>query len=336
MGVARKWVFPIIWMVIFGVIAAALVKVAFFPDDAQAGSDGHVPTGEVVEPHIPVATGTIRNDVVLDGTISADAAVAVKATLAGEVRKVMGVQGQAVDADTPLYTIRAETVNADGVSSTRTVTVTAGATGVLSSFAVLPGQMVSVGDATGQVAPPSFHVSASLAPEQLYRLLEQPTEAQVAINGGPAPFTCTGVTITTPLAGAGSGDGDGQGGGGGTTVRCAVPSDVRVFAGLKATLTLAGGLAENVLVLPLTAVEGAAGNGIAHVVQPDGSTVETPITLGINDGIQVEITGGLAEGDLVLQFVPGAPAGDGMGGFPIMPGQEVIFDEDGNVVGQGG
>ena len=335
MGVARKWVFPIIWMLIFSVIAAALVKVAFFPDSAEAGGDTDFPTGEIIEPQIPVMLGTIRNDVVLDATVNADAAIPVKATLAGEVRKVLGVQGQAVDAETELYTIRAETMNPDGTTSTRTVTVKAGAAGVLSSFSVLVGQMVSVGDATGQVAPPSFNVTAALAPEQLYRLLNQPTEAEVTINGGPAPFVCTGVTITTPLAGAGSDPTNPDAQGSGTTVRCAVPGDIKVFAGLKATLTLAGGIAENVLTVPMTAVEGAAGTGIVYLVQPDGSTVETPVTLGLNDGINVEIVDGVVEGDLVLQFVPGALGGQDPGGFP-MPDMDVAVDGDGVIVGKEG
>ena len=326
MGVARRWVFPIIWMVIFAVIAAALVKVAFFPDSASAGGDGAVPTGEIVEPQVPVMLGTIRNDVVLDGTVNADAAVPVKATLAGEVRKVIGVQGQAVAPDTELLTIRSETINPDGTTSAKTVTVKAGAAGVLSSFTVLQGQMVTVGETVGQIAPPSFNVTATLAPEQQYRLLEQPTEATVTVTGGPAGFVCTGLTITTPLAGAGSGTGDGEtpGSGSGTTVKCAVPADVTVFPGLTAKLTIAGGIAENVLTLPMTAVEGAAGSGIVYVVLPDGSNEERPVTLGINDGINVEITGGITEGELVLQFVPGAPADPGVDGMPLPAGGVII------------
>src|SRR5690606_15735221 len=156
----------------------------------------------------------------------------------------------AVAADTELYRIRAELFNDDGSSYTRWSTVKAGAAGVLSSFAVLKGQMVSVGEETGQVAPPSFSVTASLAPEQLYRLIDQPTEALVTVTGAPAPFTCTGLTITTPLAG--SGNAADRGAGSGTTLRCAVPGDVRVFSGLTAKVTIAGGIAENVLTVPLT------------------------------------------------------------------------------------
>jgi hypothetical protein len=321
-------VFPIIWMVIFAVIAAALVKVAFFPDSASADGDGAVPTGQIIDPQVPVTLGTIRNDVVLDGTVNADAAIPVKATLAGEVRKVLATQGQAVASETELLTIRSETINPDGTTSAKTVTVKAGAAGVLSSFTVLPGQMVAVGETIGQVAPPTFNVTATLAPEQQYRLLEQPTEATVTVTGGPAGFVCTGLTITTPLAGAGAGSGTGDGetpgAGSGTTVKCAVPADVKVFPGLTAQLTIAGGIAENVLTLPMTAVEGAAGSGIVYAVLPDGSTEERPVTLGINDGINVEIAGGVAEGDLVLQFVPGAPADPGVDGMPV-PGGAIVY-----------
>jgi multidrug efflux pump subunit AcrA (membrane-fusion protein) len=320
-GIARKWVFPIIWMVVFAVIAAALVKVAFFPDAAEAETPAF-PTGEIVEPQIPVMLGTIRNDVVLDGTVNADAAVPVKATKNGEVTKVLVAPGSPVAPDTKLLTIKSETANADGSISTRYTTVTAGAAGVLSSFPVLVGQMVSVGEDVGQVAPPTFNVTASLSPELQYRLLNKPTEAEVQVVGGPAPFICTGVTITTPLAGAGSGgSGDGETGGtggSGTTVRCTVPAGVTVFSGLSASMTLAGGIAENVLTVPITAVEGTAQTGIVYAVLPDGSTEQREVTLGINDGISVEVVDGVAEGDLVLQFVPGAPAGD-----PNMPGKPI-------------
>jgi macrolide-specific efflux system membrane fusion protein len=317
-SIARKWVFPIIWMVVFAVIAGALVKIAFFPDEAEADTSAF-PTGEIVEPQVPVVLGTIRNDVVLEGTVNADAAVAVKATLVGEVTRVYVTQGQAVAADTKVLQIKGEVPNPDGSVSTKWATVKAGANGVLSAFPVLVGQMVSVGEELGQVAPPSFNVTATLSPELQYRLLNKPTEAQVQVTGGPAPFVCTGLTITTPLAGAGSG-GEGEPGstGSGTTVRCAVPADVTVFAGLAASMTLAGGVAENVLTVPMTAVEGASLTGVVYAVLPDGSTEQRPVTLGLNDGVSVEVIDGLAEGDLILQFVPGAPAGD-----PNFPGKPI-------------
>jgi membrane fusion protein, macrolide-specific efflux system len=321
-SIARKWVFPILRIVVFAVIAAALVKLAFFADPVE--QSGEVPTGEIVEPQIPVTMGTIQNDISISGTVNADAAVPVKATFGGEVREVLVGAGAAVNADTEIMVVRAELVNMNGTPYTKVQRVKAGATGILSSFTPLVGQMISVGDTVGQVAPQSFNVTATISPEQLYRLTEKPTEAQVTVQGGPAPFTCAGLTIITPLPGSGGGDsGDGEGGGSTTTVRCSVPADVRVFSGLVADLTIAGGIAENVLTVPMTAVQGAADTGIVYVILDDGSQEERPVTLGLNDGVNVEITEGLTEGELVLQFVPGAAA-PGDPGAPIDGGGVIL------------
>lgn len=312
-GIARKWIFPIFRIIIFLAIATALVKMAFF-SGAITATDPTVPTAQIEEPLATVETGTITNDVTLPATVSADAAAPVKATLAGEVKKVLVTSGQAVAAATPMLTIRSEVPAADGTAVIKTVTVTAGAVGILSSFPVIVGQVVAVGEVIGQVAPPTFSVSGSLSPEQQYRLLNRPTEATVAITGGPAPFTCTGLTISSALAGAAADTtspaaaGAGASPSGGTTIRCAVPAAVTVFSGLAAKLTISGGVAKDVLMVPITAVEGSAQTGMVYTQKADGSSEKHPVTIGLTDGTNVEITGGIAKGAQILQFVPGATA----------------------------
>lgn len=320
MGVVRKWVFPILRLLLFAAIAVALVKVAFFPDIAETANPD-VPGAEIVEPEVAAALGTITNDVSLSGSIAADTAVEIKATLAGEVRKLLVTPGQYVDAGTPILSLRAEVPNPDGTVATKTATVTSPAAGTLAEFPALVGQSYSVGDAIGKVAPPTFHVSGPLAPEQLYRLTTRPTEALVTIAGGPAPFTCTGLAITTAT-------GEGETG---PTVTCAVPAEITVFPGLTAEIVISGGVAENVIVVPTTAVEGIADTGNVYFVLPDGTTEVRPVTLGLNDGVNVEVKEGLAEGDMVLQFVPGAVAAD-----PALGGDDCVYDANGNVIGCGG
>ena len=335
MSIARRWVFPILWILIFSVIAAALVKVAFFPDQA-AESDPAFPGAEIVEPQYVVAKGTVSNDVTLKGTIAADAAVPIPATLTGEVRDVFVGQGAWVDVGTEILQLKAVVNNPDGTSSTEWKYATAPVAGTLSSFTALVGQQFSVGDPVGQIAPPGFHVSGSIPPEQLYRLIERPSEAQVTIAGGPAPFACTNLAITTPLPGQNQGTGQPPQGGGentgsatGPTVTCTVPGDVTVFAGLTADLVIAGGVAQDVPVVPITAVEGASGTGNVYFVLPDGTTEPRAVTLGLNDGVNVEVTSGLAEGDSILQFVPGAPSApmDGMGEGCISVGNGAVVCE---------
>ncbi|MBH0055290.1 MULTISPECIES: hypothetical protein [unclassified Salinibacterium] len=302
MSVARRWVFPIIWMIIFAIIAAALVKFAFFGDALTADSLEY-PTVAIEEQHYEVVTGTIANDVELAGSIAAAAAVPIPATLSGEVREVAVSAGQSVKKGQEILKLRADVVNPDGTSGTQWKIVEAPATGKLTDFTALVGSSFQVGSPVGNVAPPSYIVSGTVPSEQLYRLVDRPKEASVAINGGPAPFTCTGLSITF----ASTSDGGAEAASG-PMVSCTVPSDVVVFPGLTADITIAGGIAEDVMVVPITAVEGTALSGIVHLVMPDGTTEEREVVLGLNDGISVEVVSGIEVGDTILQFVPGAEA----------------------------
>ncbi|UOE44749.1 hypothetical protein [Agromyces larvae] len=332
MGIWRRWILPTVRIVLVAVIAVALAKLAFFPD--RAPEDVALqPTGTVSEPVYTVARASVANDLTLTGTVSADAPAVLKATGTGAVDEVFAAVGGQVAVGQKLYDIKVadavEPVESTGPDGLPTVTmpkqtyhyepVLAPIAGVLAALDVLPGQQVSIGESTGQVAPPSFNVTATMSPEQQYRLTDAPTEALVTIAGGPAPFTCGGLTISTGAAttgggggagGAGVGASSGAGGdaGGGTTVRCAVPGDVRVFAGLSAQVKISAGVADDVLVVPTTAVTGGAETGTVWVVQPDGERAEQAVRLGLSDGTQVEVVEGLAEGDTVLQFVPGAAA----------------------------
>jgi multidrug efflux pump subunit AcrA (membrane-fusion protein) len=166
-----------------------------------------------------------------------------------------------------------------------------------------------------------------MPPEQQYRLVNRPTEGAVTVTGGPQPFTCTNLTISTPLAGSGDGssasspsDGSGTSGTGATattTVRCAVPGGVTVFSGIAAKLTVSGGVAEGALTVPVTAVEGAPGGaGVVYTSTDGGKATRHDVQLGVTDGKVVEVRDGLAEGDQVLEFVPGSSggtSGDGAG-----------------------
>jgi len=333
-SVARKWVFPIIRILIFCAIAIALVKIAFFSAATQAQSAA-VPTGAITEPQVQVDYGNVNNTVHVDGTVSSDAAVPVKATAEGNVVKVLQAPGAQVGSGTRILTIKSDTPGTQRADESvspdviRTITVTATAGGTLSALTVIPGQSVSVGDSVAQVAPPTFSVSGTLTPSELYRLLNKPTQATVTITGGPAPFACTGLTIASTLAGASTDSSSGSGSAaasstGGTTVSCAVPSTVRVFNGLQAKLAIPGGSVKHVLVAPVTAVEGIADIGDVYVVSSDGKVVKTAVKLGLNDGAKVQILSGLHSGDSIREFVPGAKASPSDCSGSNQPGVECL------------
>ena len=73
---------------------------------------------------------------------------------------------------------------------------------------------------------------------------------------------------------------------------------------MTASVAIAAGEAADVLVVPVTAVQGAVANGTVWVVADGGEQEEREVTLGLTDGEQIEVREGLTEGESVLQFVP--------------------------------
>lgn len=328
MSVVRTVVFPALRLLIWAVIAVALVVLAFRGSggDTAGPSGPGAPTLELSSPLVPVARGTVTNTVSVAGTVVADAAVSLKATAAGTVRRVLVPTGAAVTAGQPMLEIRYEeeldpVVGRDpegNPTSTprpprvRTATVAAPVAGS-ATMDVLVDQIVAVGDRVGAVAPATLSVTAALTQADQFRLLAPPSTAEVEVQGGPAPFTCSGLTLGAAPTGDDGGQDDGAGvppgmggggGGGGTTARCAVPPGITVFPGMGATMQVQAGSAEAVLVVPITAVQGSVQTGNVWVVGEDGAQEERAVTLGLTDGEQVEVREGLTEGEQVLQFVP--------------------------------
>lgn len=315
----RRYVFPALRILVWAVIAVALVRIAFAGADVSTEATGAVPTGQVVEPAVEATTATITNAVTVRASVVADPAVPVRATLAGTVSQLLAADGQAVDVGTPILEVRQETpqdpiTRTDPETGEVTVTerrpkvvlqqVTSPVAGTL-SLPTLKDQVVSVGDTVGTVAPGTLSVSGTLTPDQQYRLVGAPAEATVTLKGGPAPFTCTGLRIgaaaqssppdpdqqdtTTPSG----------------TVTCALPGEVTAFPGLGADLEIVNGTAEDAVVVPVSAVQGTVQRGNVWVVAKEGAEPEQrEVGLGLTDGEVVQITEGLAVGDLVMQFVP--------------------------------
>ena len=329
----RTVVLPVLRLLVWTVIAVALVALAF-----RGGGSGYepsagpgAPTIDLGEPTVPVERGTVVNTVKVDGTVVADAGIALKATAAGTVRRILVAAGARVTAGQPVLEIRYEEerepvagkdpegnpTSTPQSPRVRTATVSAPAAGTLATLDVLVDQIVAVGDAVGTISPGTLSVTAPLTQAEQFRLLAPPSTAEVTVQGGPAPFTCGGLVLGAPPAGSApqnpdpGGDpamgppvGPGSEGTTGTTARCAVPAGVAVFAGMTAKVEVQAGRAENVLVVPVTAVQGAVQTGKVWVAGGSGEPEERPVVLGLTDGERMEIREGVAEHDMVLQFVP--------------------------------
>lgn len=299
MIVWRRWVFPILLLLVFGACAAGLVKLAFFPDSADAIVS---PDAGITDPVIAVERGSVVNELSLSANVARDAAAPVRSEVDGTVTAVHVADGTYVSAGQALFTIKQDYPE-------RTLDIVAPAAGDLSEIAAIKGQQVSIGATVATLSPASYHLVAAVEPVQLYRLVGAPSDATVTITGGPAPFTCTGVRVQIADDGAAS-------------VRCAVPADQTVFAGLPAQLDLALGQVDDALVVPVTAVKGGSGTGLVWVDSGDGEAVEREVSLGVNDGAMVEITEGLEEGEMVREFVPGFVAPVEEFCYEVEPGVE--------------
>ncbi|QMU97742.1 biotin/lipoyl-binding protein [Microbacterium esteraromaticum] len=296
MIVWRRVIVPVLFVLVLGAAALALMKIAFLPDTASAEPTG--PSAGVAEPVVAVARGSLVNELELDGSIARDDAYPVRSATDGVVTAVHVADGDTVQQGQLLVTVKQN-------DPVRTVTIVAPEAGEISELALMKGQASSIGGEVLTLTPARHHVLATVEPAQLYRLVNTPSEATVTINGGPAPFACTGVRVQIAEDGTAS-------------VRCAVPADQTVFAGLPVSLALALGKVDDALVVPVTAVKGGAGSGVVWVEAGEGGEPEErKVTLGVNDGEQVEVLDGLAEGDSIRQFVPG---------FAV-PVQEQCYDD---------
>lgn len=300
MIVWRRWIFPLLLVIVFGLCAAALVKLAFFPETAEAIVS---PDATLADPTIAVERGSVVNALSLSGNVARDEAFPLRGEVNGTVTDVHVADGAAVSAGQVLFTVKQD-------DPEKSIDIVAPEAGDVSEIALVKGQPVAVGAEVATLTPARYHLLSTVEPVQLYRLVGAPNEATVTITGGPAPFACTGVRVQVSTEGTAS-------------VRCAIPTDQIVFAGLPAQMDLALGQVDDALVIPVTAVQGGSGSGNVWVDGADGGEpIERAITLGVNDGAMVEVVDGLEEGELIRQFVPGFMAPVEEFCYEVQPGVE--------------
>lgn len=302
----RSFVMQILRLLVWAVIAVALVKFAFFPQKADIPE--MTGDGNFTLPTVTVEKGDISHEISLDASVIRDESKPVKSTASGEIVWLYVEDGQNVGQGAPILQVMHTEVSEptdpeeQPVETTTYHDVYAPADGTLSLDALI-GQQVEIGTEIGTVVPSTFHAQVPVTPEQLYSLQGIPEEAQIAVTGGPAPFTCTGLHTITQ---APEQKAEGTDTSGGPQLRCAIPPSELVFDGVKAKLLIQGGSASGVLLAPVTAVEGRYQEG--NVYLPVDNIGDKPekvtVKLGVSDGSMIEIKEGLSEGQEILEFVP--------------------------------
>ncbi|MFT3944286.1 MAG: efflux RND transporter periplasmic adaptor subunit [Ancrocorticia sp.] len=319
-------IMSILRLIVWVLIAGALVKIAFFPTVEGNQSDGLTPGGEYGQLTVVPEVATITNSLKLEGTVQSDPVSMIKSSGKGTVNVLWRTEGEFVNEGDVLLTLEAEEIvepepqtepeptpspGTDPAPTTRKVytDVYAPISGAVNFTVVENQEGISVGDSLGTIQPPTFSAVAALTPDQMYRIQDEPDSATITIKNGPAPFQCTSLEILTPQSAAKKTP-DTNGTGGGTTsgieARCVVPADQKVFAGLQVSMDIVAGQAKDVLTLPASAVEGRYQKGFVYAPTEDPDKPEKiDVQIGITDGMRVQIVSGIEAGREVLEFIPG-------------------------------
>lgn len=346
MEAVRRYVFPVIWMVILAVIAAALAKMAFFSSAPADGDPGASPAAEV-DPYATVAVsrGDIASSIDLSATVTPDDGTPLAARDAGEISTLWVRNGDHVvegdkilqvrvprEEDPAPVAVAADPTGGDPAAVAtaapaevryRYLTLKAGSDGTIRDLAVLKGQTLAIGDPVATISPGTYAIVADLTPEQQLRLLDQQITATATLPDSADPVPCQapeieeddpakddGTSQSQPVMDPSTGEmsttQEAQ-----AALRCPVPDGTRIVPGLSVTVTVDLGTASGVLTVPITAVEGDGTAGTVYVMdEGTGEPVAQKVTLGKRSEDTVEITEGVEEGTQVLQYVPGVDSED--------------------------
>ncbi len=260
----------LIGLVVCGILLSGCTEVSPKTSGTQA-SDGSAIT-------VKVKPRNITSTVVVDSTVGAQPEFFIESPTRGVVtlREEVVTGGQVVEG-TSLGEVDGEAILAP-------------ASGTITDVSVDSGSTVAERVPLLAVAYEAFGVAVAVPVEQQYRLYDGAWSARVNITAGPSGQECLLVPDAAPTAPP--------------SVLCLLPKDAPVVSGLAAKVGLSTGGADNVLSLPLQAVSGRAGSGEVTVVGPDGERSVVSVTLGISDGVYIEVVG-LEEDVEVLSLAPG-------------------------------
>jgi multidrug efflux pump subunit AcrA (membrane-fusion protein) len=258
---------------VFAVTLAGCGSISPAPGDSP--DPGQVET-------VAVQRADLDSVYVASGQVVAAAVVVVRAPEAGRVAVSAGVKAGA------------RVAQGDQLLSVAGKPVVARVGGVVESVLVGDGDQVAVGLPVVALRLQRFAILATVPAADAYRVYTLPSEGTAEVTGGPGGLQCPVFAPHSPE----------QGEPGQLAVLCVLDAEAAVVEGLPARVGIKTGSADGVLALPVSAVQGDVQRGVVTKVE-NGVLSRIEVGLGITDGIRVEITSGLAEGDQVVAFAPG-------------------------------
>lgn len=283
-----------------GIVAVGTAVVGSFA--LRAPVDTRQPAPTVEQQTVLVRRGDLRSVVTLDGAAVPVTPFTLDAPIGGIISAVIEDPSSGVAAGDLI----AEVTGADG----RTSGILAPEAGAIVGMLVAPGDKISATEPVATFAPRRFEALAQVPAPLLYRFYDTPAGLLVRIDRGPAPFECPLTSLGATVA-PGTNPLDAP-----IELRCAIPSSIRVFAGVRLTIAAVTDEAVDALLIPVQSVVGTVDQGIVSLVTASGPVARS-VRLGITDGASVVVLDGLEEGDQILD----PPAADLTGPFssPSVP-----------------
>lgn len=289
---------PLRWLVWIGLVTLAIGLAGprlwgmLAATSIQPAVTEEAPRLDAASLPIEATLGSIESVLVLDGVVAAVSPHPVITDRDGSIREIAVDEGDTVGAGDLVATL--DLVDSETGEASRLATIQAPITGVVTEVAASVGAEVAAGQTLVTIAPELFEMVAPVEPSLLYRLYQEPERIVVAIDHGPAPFECPFRSLgstdpTDPFEAA-------------VELRCEIPSDVRVFPGVRGKMGVTTGRVDDAVLVPVSAVIGEADTGIVVVVGDDGAREQRTVSLGLTDGVMVQVTDGLKLGEAVLDL----------------------------------
>lgn len=249
---------------------------------AGGASTAGVPADPGAAATVTVGRGTVVDTVVIPATVRADAGVTVTAPAAGRYTRSGNGFGYVLD-------------------SGRSGRLALPAGVEIAGPTVAPGRHVPADFPLARARVDGFALVAQLDAATAYRLYTLPRGARGQITDGPGPFDCAlADPVPEPVSGS---DPPAM------SLTCVVPGNLAVFAGMPGVMAVTTAVATSVLTLPVEAVAGSAQQGQVWLVDAAGQRHLRTVTLGITDGVQIQIVSGVREGDTVALPAPDLSGG---------------------------
>jgi len=274
-----------------------------------------------------VEKGDLEITVLSTGTVGPKNQLEIKPSVSGRVEKLLIAEGAYVRKGQVLAQLSSneraallDAARAQGAEETaqwedlyKPTSLLAPLSGLIIALNVVPGQMVSTGDAL-MVMSDHLIVRAQVDETDLAQVKvgQKATLTLDAYPESPAPASVRRIAFQSKLVNNV------------TTYEVEVwPEKVPTFmrSGMTANVLFQVAKKEGILLLPSEAIQQRGGKTLAFMapLDPEGKPAPQPIQIGLTDGKRTEVLEGLKEGDKVSIRSFSASSGSSVGTNPFMP-----------------